>query len=176
MKLEKGLIQVYHGAGKGKSTAAFGLAVRAAGQGLKVCILQFMKESVAEAGEVESVKQLKNIELHRFGSSFIDRPASSIAEIRERVGRGIFLAKEAVAGGKFDLVIMDEINVAIHLKVADLEAVMEVIAAKIPEVELVLTGRYPPAEILEAADLVTEMNLVKHPFDKGIAARKGIEY
>lgn len=175
MKLKQGLVQVYHGSGKGKSTAAFGLAIRAAGQGLRVCIIQFMKESVAKAGEVETVKKLDHIEVRRFGQSFVEGPSPSPEKVKEQVGKGIAFAREAVKHG-YDLVILDEINVAVHLGVADLNEVLKIIKEKAPGVELVLTGRYPPPQIIEAADLVTEMKLVKHPFEKGIKARRGIEF
>jgi len=174
--LDKGIVQLYHGTGKGKTTAAFGLALRAAGHGLNVLIIQFMKESVIGAGEVEAVKRFENIELRRFGRSFLDRPAPSDEEIKTEIKAGLILAKEAVAGGGRDLVILDEINVALHLKVADIDAVMEIIALRDPSVELILTGRYPPQSVIDAADLVTEMVMMKHPYDKGVLAREGIEY
>lgn len=174
--LDKGIVQVYHGTGKGKTTAAFGLALRAAGHGLNVLIIQFMKESVVNAGEVEAVKRFENIELRRFGKSFLDRPVPSDEEIRADIRAGLILAKEAASGGERDLIILDEINVALHLNVAEIDRVMEVIALRDPAVELVLTGRYPPQAVIEAADLVTEMLMVKHPYDQGILAREGIDY
>ncbi len=176
LKLKNGLVQVYHGNGKGKSTAAFGLAFRAAGQGLMVCIIQFMKASVEESGEAKAVASTGNIDLYRFGRSFIEYPRPSSEEVAREVSEGLKFAEKAVTSGKYSLVILDEINVAIHLKVAEVEDVIRVVIAKNPEVEMVLTGRYPPVEIIDIADLVTEMKMVKHPFDRGVKARKGIDY
>jgi len=176
VKLEKGLVQIYHGTGKGKSTAAFGLAFRAAGQGLKVCVIQFMKATVEEAGEVKTAAMIDNIEVYRFGRSFIERPRPTNDEIIQRINEGLEFAERAVSSGKYSLVILDEINVALHLKVADVGDVIRVIKAKNPDVEMVLTGRYPPSGLIAVADLVTEMNMVKHPFEQGVKARKGIDY
>lgn len=176
MKLKKGLVQIYHGTGKGKTTAAFGLAFRAAGQGLNVCVIQFMKESFAEAGELKIAALIPNIDIYRFGPSFIDRPRPTNDEVTQRVNEGLELAEKAVKSGEYSLVILDEINVAIHLKVANAKDVVRIVKAKNPDVELVLTGRYPPTEVVDLADLVTEMKMVKHPFNLGIKARKGIDY
>lgn len=176
MSKRPGLVQIYHGTGKGKTTAAFGLALRAAGSGLRVCIIQFMKETVKRSGEFEAVKNVNNIDIFRFGGSFIDKPPKPAGVIKERIEEGIAFANKAVTGNDYDVVILDEINVALYFQLAELNDVLELIAFKKENIELILTGRYPPEELLDRADLITEMNLVKHPYDKGVRARRGIEY
>jgi len=174
-KLEKGLVQVYTGNGKGKTTAAFGLALRAMGRGLKVYIIQFIKGGF-DYGELYIVDKLPNLTLKAFGrGEFVtEKPAEKVdVEFAEEA---MALAEEVVKSGEYDIVILDEINVALSLKLIKIEKVLEVIKDKPKHVELVLTGRYAPNEIIEAADLVTEMKEVKHPFSKGFQARKGIEY
>jgi len=174
-KLEKGLVQVYTGNGKGKTTAAFGLALRAMGRGLKVYIIQFIKGGF-DYGELYIVDKLPNLILKAFGrGKFVtEKPAEKVdVEFAEEA---MALAEEVVKSGEYDIVILDEINVALSLKLIKIEKVLEVIKDKPKHVELVLTGRYAPNEIIEAADLVTEMKEVKHPFSKGFQARKGIEY
>ena len=208
--MKKGLIQVYTGDGKGKSTASFGLALRAVGQGFKVYVIQFMKGG-AYTGEYIAIKNyLPNIEIHQFGRPCIKqlkqmkikgyvvgktKPEEMYDVIREDIECGscryCFLnddvqrdyieegfkkALEVVMDGEHDLVILDEINVAMSLGFLNIELVMNLLANKPSHVELILTGRNVPDEILEMADLVTEMRLHKHYFDKGVSARRGIEY
>jgi cob(I)alamin adenosyltransferase len=174
-KLEKGLVQVYTGNGKGKTTAAFGLALRAVGRGLKVYIIQFIKGGF-DYGELYVVDKLPNLKLKAFGrGKFVtEKPAGK--EDVELAEEALALAEEMVMSGEYDIVILDEINVALNLKLIKIEKVLELIKKKPKHVELVLTGRYAPDEIIEVADLVTEMKEVKHPFNKGYQARKGIEY
>jgi cob(I)alamin adenosyltransferase len=174
-KLEKGLIQVYTGSGKGKTSAAFGLALRAIGRGLKVYVIQFIKGGF-DYGELYVVDKLPNLELKAFGrGKFItEKPAG-----KEDIGlaeEALALAEKVVKSSEYDVVILDEINVALNLKLISLEKVLTLLKNKPMHVELVFTGRYAPSEIIEAADLVTEMKEVKHPFNKGFQARKGIEY
>jgi len=174
-KLEKGIVQVYTGNGKGKSSAAFGLALRAIGRGLKVYIIQFIKGGF-DYGELYIVDKLPNLTLKAFGRGkfVIQKPAEKVdVEFAEEA---FALAEEVVKSGEYDIVILDEINVALNLKLIKTEKVLELIKNKPKHVELVLTGRYASNEIIEAADLVTEMKEVKHPFNKGFQARKGIEY
>jgi cob(I)alamin adenosyltransferase len=174
-KLEKGLIQVYTGNGKGKSSAAFGLALRAIGRGLKVYIIQFIKGGF-DYGELYIVDKLPNLTLKAFGrGKFVtEKPAEKVdVEFAEEA---LALAEEVVKSGEYDIVILDEINVALNLKLIKLEKALKLIKDKPKHVELVLTGRYAPNEIIEIADLVTEMKEVKHPFNEGFQARKGIEY
>ncbi len=174
-KIEKGLVQVYTGNGKGKTSAAFGLALRAIGRGLKVYIIQFIKGGF-DYGELYVIDRLPNLTLKAFGQGkFITEfpPSSKDKEIAKET---LQLAKEVVQSGEYDIVILDEINVALSLHLIKTEEVIELIKNKPKHVELVLTGRYAPKEIIEIADLVTEMKEIKHPFQKGIPPRKGIEY
>jgi cob(I)alamin adenosyltransferase len=174
-KLENGLVQVYTGNGKGKTTAAFGLALRAVGRGLKVYVIQFIKGGF-DYGELYVVDKLPNLKLKAFGrGKFItEKPAGK--EDVKLAEEALALAEAVVRSGKYDIVILDEINVALHLGLIKTEKVLELMKNRPKHVELILTGRYAPNEIIEVADLVTEMREVKHPFNKGYQARKGIEY
>jgi cob(I)alamin adenosyltransferase len=175
LKLERGLVQVYTGNGKGKTTAAFGLALRAIGRGLKVYIIQFIKGGF-DYGELYIVDKLPNLTLKAFGrGKFVTEKPAGKEDIK-LAEEALTLADEVVKSGEYDIVILDEINVALNLKLIKIEKVLELIRNKPKHVELVLTGRYAPNEIIEVADLVTEMREVRHPFNKGYQARKGIEY
>ena len=174
-RLEKGLVQVYTGDGKGKTTAAFGLALRAIGRGLRVYVIQFIKGGF-DYGELYVVDKLPNLKLKAFGRGrFVTEKPPSDEDIK-LAEEAFQLAKEVVEGGEYDMVILDEINVALNLKLVSVEKVLRLIKNKPKHVELILTGRDAPKEVIEAADLVTEMREVKHPFNKGYQARKGIEY
>ena len=169
------MVQVYTGDGKGKTTAAFGLAIRAAGRGLKVYVIQFIKGGF-DYGELYIVNKIPNITLKAFGrGQFVTQlpPPKKDVQLAEEAFQ---LAKKIVEGGEYDIVILDEINVALSLRLISLEQVLDLIRNKPAHVELVLTGRYAPKEVIETADLVTEMKEIKHPFQKGVAPRKGIEY
>jgi len=174
-KLEKGFVQVYTGNGKGKSTAAIGQAVRAAGLGLKTYIAQFMKEY--PYNELNSLKYLKEwITIEQFaGDDFVYRKELPNKVELDKARRGLEMAKVKMLSGKYDLIILDEILVSIHFGLFTDEEVMVFIKMKPESVELILTGRYCPDKILDAADLVTEMKMVKHYYQNGILARKGIE-
>lgn len=173
--LEKGLVQVYTGNGKGKTSAAFGLALRAVGRGLKVYIVQFIKGGF-DYGELYVVNRLPNLTLKAFGrGKFVtEKPAEK--EDVALAEEAFTLAERIIKSGEYDVVILDEINVALKLELIKTQKVLKLIKNKPKHVELVLTGRYVPKEIVEAADLVTEMKEVKHPFNSGYQARKGIEY
>jgi len=174
-KLEKGLVQVYTGNGKGKTTAAFGLALRAIGRGLKVYVIQFIKGGF-DYGELYVVDKLPNLKLKAFGrGKFVTEEPAGREDVK-LAEEAFALAEEVVKSGEYDVVVLDEINVALNLKLIKIEKVLELIKNKPQHVELVLTGRYASNEIIEAADLVTEMKEVKHPFNKGYKARKGVEY
>jgi len=174
-KLEKGLVQVYTGNGKGKTTAAFGLALRAIGRGLRVCIIQFIKGGF-DYGELYAIDRLPGLKLKAYGrGKFVDgkNPDKMDMDLAEEALR---TAEKALEDSECDIVILDEINVALNLKLIKIENVLNLIRKKPAQVELVLTGRNAPSEIVQAADLVTEMVEVKHPYSKGFHARKGIEY
>ncbi len=174
-RLETGLVQVYTGDGKGKTSAAFGLALRALGRGLKVYVIQFIKGGF-DYGELYAIKQLANLELKAFGrGKFVTEKPPEEADIKFAL-EAFELAEKIAASGEYDVVILDEINVALNLSLLKVNDVVSLIKNKPRHVELVLTGRYAPSEIIEAADLVTEMKEIKHPFKKGVPSRKGIEY
>ena len=171
----KGLIQVYTGNGKGKTTAALGLATRAQGQGLKVHIIFFMKGGYPY-GERISLEQLPNVSYEIFGHEHFVDPKNVQEEDRAEARRALESARTAVTSGKYDLVILDEVNVATSWKLIKVEDILKLMQKKPPSVELVLTGRYADERLIDKADLVTEMTEIKHPYLQGIQARKGIEY
>lgn len=174
-RTEKGLVQVYTGDGKGKTSAAFGLALRAIGRGLRVYIIQFIKGGF-DYGELYIIDRLPNLTLKSFGrGKFITAKQPEKEDIK-LANEALKLAEKIVDGGENDIVILDEVNVAIDLKLIGAGEVIKLIQTKPPHVELVLTGRNAPEKIIEIADLVTEMKEVKHPFKKGQPARIGIEY
>jgi len=169
----KGLIQVYTGNGKGKTTAALGLALRAAGAGLRVFIGQFLK--TAEASEHKALMRFKDlITIKTFGrKGFVTQPTEKDITLAQH---GLEECAKAISSGNYTLVIMDEINIAIHLGLLPLEAVLKILKEKPDQVEVVLTGRYAPKKLYEVADLITEMKEIKHYYTQGIKARKGFEY
>jgi len=174
-RLERGLVQVYTGDGKGKTSAAFGLALRAVGRGLKVYVIQFIKGGF-DYGELYVVERLPNFKLKAFGrGKFVTDVPPTEDDIR--LAKEAFnLAREVVSGGEYDVVVLDEINVALNLKLIEIEEVVDLIKRKPKHVELILTGRYVPPKVVELADLVTEMREVKHPYTKGVPPRRGIEF
>lgn len=169
----QGYVQVYTGDGKGKTTAALGLALRAAGAGLRVFIAQFMKG--ADNSESEALRRFDDlIDVKRHGSGQFIKEIPSEEDI-EAARQGLADARRALASGEYQLVILDEANVAVHFGLFSVKDLLDLIAARPPEVELVITGRRAAWEIIEVADLVTEMVEVKHYFAQGVEARKGIE-
>jgi len=174
-KLERGLVQVYTGNGKGKTSAAFGAALRAAGRGLKVYVIQFIKGGF-DYGELHIAEKIPNLKLNAFGrGKFITETPPAQEDVH--FAREAFdLARKVVEGGEYDMVVLDEINVVVNLKMVSMDEVVQLIKKKPNHVELILTGRYAAAQIIEVADLVTEMKEIKHPYAKGVPPRKGIEY
>ncbi len=172
--MKQGLIQVYTGNGKGKTTAALGLALRACGHGYKVAMVQFMKKNESY-GEVQASKYLSGFSLFQFGRNvFVKRDPDKI-DI-ELAKEGLLFAKELMQKKEYDILILDEINVALDFGLLTEEEVLELLDEKPPNMELILTGRYAKDSIVERADLVTEMKQIKHPYEKGIMAREGIEF
>jgi cob(I)alamin adenosyltransferase len=170
-----GMVQIYTGDGKGKTTAALGLALRASGQGLRVYIIQFMK-GWPFYGELESVKHLPGVTLRQFGRpDFVSKEHPDPEDIRQ-AGEALDHAREVVVSGQYDLVILDEINVALEFGLVPLADVTSLLEQRPPRVELVLTGRWAPPGLIARADLVTEMLAIKHPYNDGVQARKGIEF
>lgn len=169
----KGYVQVYTGNGKGKTTAAFGLALRAAGAGLKVYIGQFLKKG--EYSELNSINKFKDfIKIEQFGGKrFIGQKIRE--EDRKLAKKGFKKIREIIFSREYNVVILDEINVALYFKLIPENDLIDLIKNKPSEIELVLTGRYASPQIIETADLVTEMRKIKHYFSKGVIARAGIE-
>ena len=173
-----GLVIVYTGNGKGKTTAALGMALRAVGYNHKICIIQFIKGSWPY-GEMESVKRLKpEVELIIAGKGFVGIiDDKSPKEVHEKVAKeAIVMSREKVLSGNYNIVILDEVNYAVNLDLIDVNDVLELIKSKPEKLNLVLTGNHAKNEVIEAADLVTEMKEIKHPFKSGIKAKKGIDF
>lgn len=169
------MIQVYTGNGKGKTTAALGLAIRAIGHKKKVIMIQFMKGKI-DYGELKSAKLLKNLRIEQYGRpDFVNRDNPSKID-RELAKRGFKRAKALVKERRYDIIILDELNVAVEYNLISLEEVIEFLKNFPREMELIITGRYMPKEFLDYADLVTEMREIKHYFQKGVMARKGIDF
>lgn len=167
------LVRVYTGDGQGKTTAAFGLALRALGRGLKVCVIQFLKGK--GSGEVLALRKLGG-EVRLFGrEEFVDLKSPS-EEDKRLAQQGFEFAKKIIYNEEYDLVILDEINLAVWVELIWLEDVLDLLENRPPNVELVLTGRDAPLDFIEVADYVTEFRKIKHPFDKGVPARKGFEF
>ncbi|MGF7185001.1 cob(I)alamin adenosyltransferase [Desulfitispora alkaliphila] len=173
--MEKGLLQVYTGNGKGKTTAAMGLAIRAVGQGLRVHIIQFLKQGI-DYGEVKSFAKIEGITIESYGGpGFIFRDGVKEEDL-QLAEKAIAKAKELVTAGKCDLLILDEINNALQVGVISREQLEEILNLRPDTMELVLTGRNAPQFLIDRADLVTEMKEIKHPFKNGQKSRRGIEY
>lgn len=176
--LKRGCVQVYTGNGKGKTTAAVGLAVRAAGNGLKVFMVQFLKSGAT--GELESAKKLEpNFEIFRFEKKrgfFWTLSDEQKLELKKEIQEAYSFCRKVLEEKQCDILIMDEIMGALSNNLVSLEQLIELIAIKPENMELILTGRNVPQEIVDRADLVTEMKDIKHYFEQGVPAREGIEY
>lgn len=168
----KGLVQVYTGDGKGKTTAALGQALRACAQGLRVVFVQFLKTQ--PGGEHFFADKYRPFEIVQFGKGDIFKKGEDqlLAETRQAYDYAV----NALSGGKYDVVVLDEIFIAHWRGFLSLAEIMDLIKMKPANVELILTGRKAPQEVVKMADLVTEMLMIKHPFSEGVHQRKGIEY
>ena len=171
----KGLVQVFTGNGKGKTTAALGTILRAAGHGLRIIIVFFLKGDYTR-GEYDSLIKLPNVSVASFGLRRLVDPDNVDPEEIRQANLALETARKAAINGRYDLVVLDEVNVAVKYQLIQLDDVIELVSRKPEKVELILTGRYADDRLIEKADLVTEMVNVKHPYEKGINARKGIEY
>jgi len=179
--LKKGLVQIYTGDGKGKTTAAFGLALRAAGQGNKVLIYQFLKPPSLDIGERFAL-QLGAVRIRtealdtpwNMSKSFEDEKA--VAQMQAAISEALDRITQTAEKKFYDVLILDEIVFCLSKGLAKLEDIKNIIDRRDPLVEIVMTGRGATRELIELADLVTEMKNIKHPFDKGIKARRGIEF
>ncbi len=178
MQKKSGLVHIYTGEGKGKTTAAIGLAIRAAGNGMKVLFVQFLKGG-EESGELKIFKKLQeNIEVIRLDQRhpIFFKKGDTKEELINASKEALNLIAKKIESDKYDLIILDEINNLIAQGWADINELTNIIRKRPEGVEIVLTGRGAPQELLEIADYVTEMKAIKHPFKKRIKARKGIEY
>ena len=173
-RLKKGMVEVYTGNGRGKTTAAIGLAFRAVGHGLRVHIIQFMKGDISY-GEFQSCSAHPLIDIEQFGrKEFVNIHEPSTVDV-ELAAKGLARAREVLTEGRADVVILDELCVAVGFHLVTVEDVLGLLDIRPEHVELVITGRMAPPELLERADLVTEMREVKHPFHQGVLARTGID-
>ncbi len=171
----KGLVQIFTGDGKGKTSASVGTVVRALGQGLRVCIIVFMKGG-HPSGEWVFLSKIPDVKIARFGFGTLTDPTNVKPEEKEQAKQALATAREAMLSGDYDLVVLDEINIAIGWKLVELDEVVKLIQDKPPNVELILTGRRADSKLVQLADLVTECLKIKHPYDEGIPARRGIDY
>lgn len=178
----RGLVQVYTGDGKGKTSAAMGAVLRAVGQGLRVCVIQFLKGGTP-SGEVKALAALKeSVEVFRFGRKpaygqdfvWVD-PEKPMPEDLQEARTALQQSREATNCGRYDLVVLDEVNLACAWGLVEEEEVLGMLRGRPDHVELILTGRSAPARLIACADLVTDMVCVKHPFEEGAEARRGVE-
>jgi len=169
----RGRVQVYTGGGKGKTTAALGQAVRAAGYGLRTYVGQFMKGR--HYGELDALRHLPLITVEQYGGPDCVRRQDVSAQDVARAKQGLARALEAMGSGRYDLLVLDEVNVAVWFGLLDVEEVLAFIDRRPEDIELILTGRCAPATVVEKADLVTDMREVKHYYRQGVQARDGIE-
>ncbi|MCX5801567.1 MAG: cob(I)yrinic acid a,c-diamide adenosyltransferase [Candidatus Eisenbacteria bacterium] len=173
-RFKKGTVQVFTGSGKGKTTAALGCGLRAAGHGFKVLMIQFMKGR--RYGELDAVKHVPGFEIIQFGrDSFVEK-GNPCAEDVELARKGFDKAREALGSDEYDMIILDEVNVAVDYGLIPLDHVLNLLEQRPPHVELILTGRYAHEKLRAAAHTVSEMLEVKHHYVAGVEAREGIEY
>ena len=177
MKLKKGLIQTYTGYGKGKTTAAIGQGVRSSGNGLKVYMIQFLKTS--ETGELKSIEDIKNFTVFRFESNkkfFWDLNEKEKIVLKSEVQNAINFIKDTLQKQNCDVLILDEVFGAISNGLINTSELIDILKDKPNNIEIIMTGRDAPDEIIEISDYVSEIRMIKHPFDRGISSRRGIEY
>ncbi|HUT27870.1 MAG TPA: cob(I)yrinic acid a,c-diamide adenosyltransferase [Methanomassiliicoccales archaeon] len=173
-KNELGLLQVYTGDGKGKTTAAMGLALRAWGHGLRICVIQFMKKG-EDYGEVRGLRKM-DVDVFQFGSGKLIVKGRHCQDDLDCARHALEFSRETLASGEYDLVILDEVNVAVYFDLISCDDAINMLRKRDRGVEVVCTGRNAPEELKREADLVTVMVVEKHPYDGGLEARKGIEY
>jgi len=176
--LTKGLVIVFTGDGKGKTTAALGMAMRAAGHRFKVAVVQFIKGTVRTGEEVAAGMLAPYIDWTTSGRGFTSGRwnVATPEEHRQAAQEALRIAAEKVTSGEYQIVILDEVLGAVKAELVAKEQLLELISKKPPSLHLVLTGRDAPQEIIDAADLVTEMRSIKHPYERGIVAQRGVEF
>ena len=175
---EKGLIIVHTGAGKGKSTAAFGMAIRSLGQGMKVAIVQFIKGAIhtGETAFIDKISELgMPIEMHTLGEGFTWKTQDRERDIAT-AAKGWQKAVELMRDATIDMVILDELNIATKYEYIPIATVVEELLKKRPMLHVVITGRNASPELIEIADLVSEMKVIKHPYSRGIKPQRGVEF
>jgi cob(I)alamin adenosyltransferase len=173
--LRRGLVQIFTGDGKGKTSAAIGAVIRALGHGLKVYIAFLMKGDYPY-GERSILSQLPNVTMESFGTKGFVDPTNIKPEEKGQAKKALAAARKAMLSGSYDLVVLDEVNLAVAWNLVELDEVLKLIEEKPEGVELILTGRRADSKLVKAADLVTEMLKIKHSYDDGVVAREGIEY
>ncbi len=171
--MEKGYIHVYTGNGKGKTTAALGLSIRSVCAGKKVFFGQFVKGM--EYSELKCTEFINNLKIEQFGRRCFIYEAPDEEDINAAL-KGLERAKEVLKSGEYDVVVLDELNIALFFKLFTVEEALDAIRSRADNVEVIITGRYAPEEMIQMADLVTEMKEIKHYYTKGLEARKGIEF
>jgi len=174
MSQKKGLIHIYTGNGKGKTTAAIGLGIRATGAGFNVLMIQFMKGR--RYSELATLEKIPHFTIKQFGrDEFVSKEKPEKIDI-DLAHQGLSYAQEALKKGQYDLVILDEINVAIDFQLISLQDVIKLLKEKSEKTEVVLTGRYASPDLIKYADLISEILEIKHPYQQGILARQGIDW
>jgi cob(I)alamin adenosyltransferase len=174
MTAQKGLIHVYTGDGKGKTTAAIGLGIRAVGAGLRVCMIQFMKGR--RYSEIDALEKIPGFTVVQFGrDEFVSKKKPEQIDI-DLAQKGLNHARDILTKNDYDVVILDEVNVAVDYHLLSIQDVVDLMKQKPESMELVLTGRYAPPEIIQQADLVSEILEIRHPYQKGVPCRKGIDW
>jgi len=174
-RFKTGLVQIFAGDGRGKTSAAIGTAIRAAGYGMKVFVVFFMKAR-QELGEYKVLTDLPNVDWEAYGRPSFLKLSEAGPEDKELGSKALKTAGEAVMSGNYDMVVLDEVNNATTFDIVDMEAVKRLVKEKPPQVELILTGRFGSPELYKLANMITELKSIKHPYDKGINARKGIDF
>lgn len=175
--LKTGLVHIYTGDGKGKTTAALGQIIRSLGYDMKVYIVQFLKSKNWKSGELNSLSEFKNVTIVRYDQVHpIFDPKINVNDLRASVSNALKEAQNAMLSGDYDIIVLDEINNAVADGFADIKELANFITTKPKNVELILTGRSAAKDIIDLADYVTEMKCIKHPFQKGLSARRGIEF
>jgi cob(I)alamin adenosyltransferase len=178
MEKDNGFVIVYTGKGKGKTTAALGMALRAVGHDYKICMIQFIKGSW-HYGEMTSSKRLEpQFELMAVGKGFVGiLDDKTSIDVHQKIAQeAVEISKEKILSEKYDIVILDEVNYAVNLGLVTLDQLLDLIKIKPKKLTLVLTGNHAKQEIIDSADLVTEMREIKHPFQRGIRAKKGVDF
>lgn len=172
--MDKGQIIINTGDGKGKSTAAFGVVARSLGHGKKVCVIQFIK-SPGDYGEVNFFRDEKNIEWHIEGRGFTWK-SEDLEKDKILAQKGFELAKKKISSGKYDLIVLDEITYLTNYDFIDIGELLDTLKNKSENLDVILTGRNADSQLVEMADTVTEMLKIKHAFDNGVTAKKGMEF